>query len=131
MNQMANSLVMLDFAPLAEPILNGTAATLIQDYRDNGGWQNGQTKSVFFKKAEMENFMKMMGDLKAEGVNIYFARYPDDGSLNPKDHAEYSKRETVVFVLTDSNGNDLFDPETKPTVLPALSMAFDHGELNP
>ena len=38
MNQMANSLVMLDFAPLAEPILNGTAATGNGKlYEDDGG----------------------------------------------------------------------------------------------
>src|SRR6185369_13921066 len=117
--QMANSLVVLN--NLAEPVLNRTAAVMVQDYRNKGGWDNGQTKSVFFTKKEIDNFTALMQLYGAGGVNVYFGCYPDDGSENPTGR-NYESRRTVVFVFADANGVDFFDVETDPSTLPSVKF---------
>lgn len=115
------------------------ACTLIQRYRDTGGWDGGQTKSIWFSRDDLAEIQGMTGEFGADGMHIYLARYPDTPMNGAPDPAKYVNRITVVYVPT-VNGQDIFDVESPPVGSSASKAmaasgpgdpAYNHGELKP
>jgi hypothetical protein len=123
-------------------ISKADARTLIQRYRDTGGWDKGQTKSVWFSKNDLIEILGMTVEFEADGVHIYLAKYPETEMPGAPDPAKYKNRITVVFVPTIDK-QDIFDVQAPPdeSGSPSGAMAtmsgdpndpaFDHGTLEP
>ncbi|HEV8284789.1 MAG TPA: hypothetical protein VGQ09_10805 [Chitinophagaceae bacterium] len=117
-------------------ISKAVARVLIQWYKNTGGWDNGQTRSVWFSKDDFIQILSMTDEFDADGMHIYLAKYPDEEMPEAPDPEEYRNRITVVFVPTRDK-QDIFDVEAPPdqammaTNGDADDPAFDHGELEP
>jgi len=118
-------------------ISKADACTLIQRYRDTGGWANGQTKSIWFSKDDLADILNMTTDFDADGMHIYLARYSQAPTPGAPDPAKYVNRVTVVLVPT-VNGQDIFDVESPASGAGRASAmsgsgdpAYDHGTLQP
>lgn len=123
-------------------ISQADACTLIQQYRDAGGWDNGQTKSIWFSKDDFIEILSMTPEFGADGMHIYLAQYPETEMPGAPDPEKYRNRNTVVFVPT-VDGQDIFDVEAPPGgagnagTMMAMSgggsgdPAYNHGQLEP
>ena len=119
-------------------ISKADARILIQHYRDTGGWDNGQTKSVWFSKDDLITILGMTAEFGADGMHVYLARYPEKEMEGAPDPVKYKNRITTVFVPTIDK-QDIFDVEAPPDEASMMSTdgsdptnpAYDHGGLEP
>ncbi|HEY2722236.1 MAG TPA: hypothetical protein VGI82_10950 [Chitinophagaceae bacterium] len=121
-------------------ISNTDACTLIQQYRDSGGWANGQTKSIWFSAANLEELQQLISESNGDGVHVYLAKYPSAEMAGAP--AKSKNRLTVVFVPT-ANGQDIFNVEAVAeahTAMKAMTdgtggtggdSGYNHGTLEP
>lgn len=76
-------------------------------------------KSVWFNDAQVKKIIKSYEDEGADGLRIYFGRYPDDLSAYPGLDNKHQQTNTVAFVTTHNGGSDNFksgfmmDPENR------------------
>jgi hypothetical protein len=112
------------------------ARILIQRYRDTGGWDSGQTKSIWFSSDDFKDILSMIAEVGADGMHIYLAKYPEKEMPGAPDPAKYRNRTTVVFVPTIDK-QDIFDVEAASDEQAARTMdggtndAYNHGNLEP
>ena len=144
MTKLINNVV-LELDSLGSPIPSEEAKLLVQTYKNEEGWGDNKTRSVWFSDIEIIQILSLITANyptgKCNGVRIYFGKYPSTTAQIKPPLTEYLGRETLVFVPTIDfkvleNGivrnvhQDLFDVSSPIGVL-TEDQGYNHGELCP